>query len=487
MSQQLPIVPAVSVGDLIAETYRVEELLGAGGMGVVVAARHVRLDDEVAIKIMSPEVVKDPQATRRFDREARASAKIKSDHVVRVFDIGRLANGVPYMVMERLIGRDLAALLGEQPQLPIERAADFGVQICAALADAHRLGIVHRDIKPPNVFCQERPDGSVTIKVLDFGISKLGPLLSSFDERLTRTSTVIGSPSYMSPEQMRAAHQVDPLTDIWSLGVVLYEAVTGKLPFRGTSYPEICVQVVSEDPQPPSVHRPDVPEAFEAIIVKCLQKDPGKRYQTVSELADALAPFAPGHSRHSVERIARSAAASEASSPPPSTLPAPGSVSSNWVQSTWARTVHPLLHGRRARWIVGGVASALVLGLVLVLVVGLRETPPPAQARSVATATRQPEIVPRAVTAPQRQTEVHSALPALPAPNPSGSSIAESDPPSPSEPSRSEARPVPVRATARPLPAGTPVGSTVTREPAAARPKRTLPRRTKNQVWTQRD
>src|SRR5215471_6314796 len=229
-------------GDILDGKYRVERVLGSGGMGVVIAAHHMGLDQKVAIKLLLPEVLDDPEAGARFEREARAAAKIKNEHIARVMDVGTLENGSPYMVMEHLEGEDLAERLRREGRLAIEHAVQLVLQTCEVLAEAHGLGIVHRDLKPANLFCLVGPDGDVSIKVLDFGISKVtGPNTSH--TTITKTSTLMGSPTYMSPEQIHSARRVDARTDIWSISVILYELLTGRLPFEGDSVPEICLRV----------------------------------------------------------------------------------------------------------------------------------------------------------------------------------------------------------------------------------------------------
>src|SRR5580704_996551 len=210
----------VRVGEVLAGKYRVEGILGAGGMGVVVAAHHLQLDERVALKFLLPEALANAEAVARFDREARAAVKIKSEHVARVIDVGKLENGSPYMGMEYLDGSDLSAWLQKRGSPPIPQVVDFVLQACEAIAEAHSLGIVHRDLKPANLFCIRRPDGGLCIKVLDFGISKMSML---GDLHMTGTTAVFGSPAYMSPEQMHASKDVDGRTDVWSLGVILYE------------------------------------------------------------------------------------------------------------------------------------------------------------------------------------------------------------------------------------------------------------------------
>src|ERR1700733_7006308 len=198
-------------------------------MGIVVAARHVQLDEKVALKFLRPEALADADAVERFAREARAAVKIKSEHVARVIDVGTLPNGAPYMVMEHLDGEDMAAWIKERGALPVEQALDFVLQACVAVADAHALGIVHRDLKPANLFCIRRSDGQLSIKVLDFGISKLTERTTTAQRMaFTKTTASMGSPLYMSPEQMRSSKDVDAQTDIWALAVILFELMTGR-------------------------------------------------------------------------------------------------------------------------------------------------------------------------------------------------------------------------------------------------------------------
>jgi len=294
----------VREGEILAGRYRVEKVLGAGGMGVVVAARHVHLDTKVAIKFLLPAFTTSPEAVGRFAREARAASKITSEHVARVFDVGTLDNGAPYLVMEFLEGEDLAAWLRQRGPLPIEQAVDFVLQACIAVADAHGLGIVHRDLKPGNLFCVRRSDGQWVIKVLDFGISKVTDYgIAGLQGAVTNTSAVLGSPLYMSPEQMRSARDVNAQTDIWALGVILFEFLTGRVPYEGESFGEIVMTVASQPPPSVRSFRPNVPVGLEAVIFKCLEKDRTQRYANVAQLGIALVPFAPRRSKAAVERI----------------------------------------------------------------------------------------------------------------------------------------------------------------------------------------
>jgi len=292
----------VKAGDILAGKYRVDRVLGVGGMGVVVAAHHIQLDEHVAIKFLLPQALANAEAVARFDREARAAVKIKSEHVARVIDVGKLENGAPYMVMEYLEGRDLSAWLTERGPLPVEQAVEFVLQACEAIAEAHAMGIVHRDLKPANLYCIRRPDGALSIKVLDFGISK--STAGAGGMGMTKTHTVMGSPLYMSPEQMESSKNVDARADIWALGVILFELVTGRVPFEGEAITELVLKIVTAAPPILLGAMPGVPPGLDPIIHKCLEKKRENRYASVSELANDLLAYAPARSKLSVERIA---------------------------------------------------------------------------------------------------------------------------------------------------------------------------------------
>jgi serine/threonine-protein kinase len=259
-------------------------------MGVVVLAEHLELREKVAIKFLLDEALENPELAERFLREARAAVRIKSEHVVRVIDVGRLPSNAPYMVMEYLDGEDLSQTL-ERGRVPIQDAVDYVIQSCEAMSVAHRAGIVHRDLKPANLFLSRRPDGSPIVKVLDFGISKVHSTEAG-QMNLTHTQAMMGSPLYMSPEQMRSSKDVDRRTDIWSLGVILHELLAGDVPFSGQAFPEVLLKVMTEPPSPLRALRPEVPAELEKVVLRCLAKSPSERYSSVSALAVALTPFA---------------------------------------------------------------------------------------------------------------------------------------------------------------------------------------------------
>jgi serine/threonine-protein kinase len=284
---EAPFASPVAAGEIVAGKYRVERVLGVGGMGVVVSARHTTLDQVVAIKLLVPnQRVSHEEAIGRFLDEARAAARIESDYVCRVFDVGTLPNGIPFMVMEHLEGRDLDEELVQRGQLAFVEAVDYVLQAADALAAAHQLGIVHRDIKPGNLFLALRPDGSRRVKVLDFGISKA----HGSSRRTQDPGSSLGTPAYMSPEQVRA-ESVDARADIWGLGAILYELVTGQMAFVGDDVKTILDHVTMDDPCPMVSLRRDVPPEMEAIVMRCLERDRDARWPSAARFAHALSVF----------------------------------------------------------------------------------------------------------------------------------------------------------------------------------------------------
>ncbi len=296
-----PNTASVQPGELLAGKYRVDRVIGEGGMGVVVAATNEALRQKVAIKLLRPGALENGEALGRFHREAHTAARLRSQHVAKVLDIGALPDGRPYMVMEMLEGQDLGDVIERGPPLSVAQAVDFVLQACEAIAEAHGAGIVHRDLKPKNLFLTTSVDGRPLVKVLDFGISKVEA--GAADMQLTRTTEVIGSPSYMSPEQLRSARYVDARTDIWALGVILYELLTARLPFYAHTVTELVLVVATEQEKPIHTVRPDVPLALSEVITRCLAKKPEDRIQTVVELAAYLEPFAQVGSTTAAERV----------------------------------------------------------------------------------------------------------------------------------------------------------------------------------------
>jgi eukaryotic-like serine/threonine-protein kinase len=287
-----------NVGDVLAGKYRVDRILGIGGMGMVVSATHLDLDQSVAIKFMLPAAMESAEAKQRFMREARAAGRLTSEHVCRVSDVGQFESGQPYIVMEFLQGQDLGTLLKRKGPLPVLTAVDYILQAAEGMAEAHAHGIVHRDLKPDNLFLANRVDGSQVIKVLDFGISK-----AHVTGIATKTGDIMGSPAYMAPEQMQSTRDVDERADIWSLGVILYQLISGRMPFVADTLPALCLAVIHDAPPSLASIRQDLPSGLAEVVMKCLAKDKNGRYGSVLELAKALSPYADEDSVGAVTRI----------------------------------------------------------------------------------------------------------------------------------------------------------------------------------------
>jgi eukaryotic-like serine/threonine-protein kinase len=283
-----PPLPVAS-GEVIQGRYLVGNVIGEGGMGVVFEAMHLGLEAKVALKIIRSDLKNDDEFVQRFVNEGRAAALLKGEHIARVYDVGTLDSGEPYLVMERLEGMGLEAFLARVGPLEPPEAVGLVLEVCEGLAEAHALAIVHRDIKPANLFLSRRPDGSSLVKILDFGIAKR--LADKARRALTNPARSMGSPWYMSPEQMMDPSRVDARSDVWSLGVLLFELLTCDHPFDGEGVPEVCANVLSAPAPSISDFRRGIPHALERVIARCLEKDPARRFPSVGALAESLLEF----------------------------------------------------------------------------------------------------------------------------------------------------------------------------------------------------
>jgi serine/threonine-protein kinase len=291
-----------AVGQVLRGKYRIETVLGRGGMGTVALATHLGLGSRVAVKLLRAREDASATVAVRFAREARLAAQIMSEHVVRILDVDVTDAGEPFFVMELLTGTDLGAVVARDGAQPVSRAVDWTLQACEALGEAHARGIVHRDIKPANLFLHDKPDGSRIVKLLDFGISKL----HAPDELgVTDTATVVGSPLFMSPEQLLSTKSVDHRTDLWSLGVTLYQLLTGALPFPAESTTALAAHIAASEPIALEQARPDLPAELAAAVMRCVRKSPAERPADVIELAQALAPFVEPGALGSLARVRR--------------------------------------------------------------------------------------------------------------------------------------------------------------------------------------
>ncbi len=384
-------------GTIVDGRYRIDRVLGEGGMGIVLAATHVDAGHKVAIKILREELLGSAQAVERFLREAQAAVKLRGSNVATVLDVSRLPGGLPYIVMELLAGEDLQAVLAARGPLPPAVAVDHAIQACAGLAEAHANGIVHRDIKPANLFLTARPDGTPLVKVLDFGIAKLRSAIAQ--DGLTRTGMMMGSIYYMSPEQLRSARSVDARADVWSLAATLHHLLAGTPPFPGSSLADVSARIWNDAPAPlPANVPPGLGEALHAALVK----QPEQRTADVASLAAALAPFGSAGADAAAERVARILRASTPSmrrgvARPSSSPPEPAVVAD---ASTLGRAVSPLPgqpgKSPRARWFVLAVAGLIVAGVVVTLLVRSRGN----DAASGPETTAAPEVAPEPAPAP---------------------------------------------------------------------------------------
>lgn len=301
-----------NVGDVLADKYRVERILGIGGMGMVVLATHLELESQVAIKFMLPAALESTDAAARFLREARATSRLTNDHVCRVTDVGRFEGGQPYIVMEYMEGYDVGTLLKRKGAQPVAVAVDYILQACEGMAEAHGHGIVHRDLKPDNLFLATRADGDQIIKILDFGISK-----AAVTGIATKTGDIMGSPAYMAPEQMQSTKDVDQRADIWSLGVILYQLISGRMPFIADTLPALCLAVINEEPPSLESIRKDLPHGLAQVVMKCLSKNRDERYLNVHQFGQALLPYAKPEATAAVTRIRGMLQRKRPPTPPP--------------------------------------------------------------------------------------------------------------------------------------------------------------------------
>jgi eukaryotic-like serine/threonine-protein kinase len=381
-------------GSIFIGKYTIERVLGAGGMGTVFAATHIDLADRVAIKVLNSEMTGRADVVDRFLREARASVRLKGEHVARIFDVGRTPEGDPYMVMEYLDGADLLTMFRERGAMPYGEVVDYVLQTCEAMAEAHAQSIVHRDIKPANLFISSRPDGSPIVKVLDFGISKA----LDRDLHLTNSQAMLGTPAYMSPEQLRTSRDVDTRTDVWSLGVVMYELVSGQHPFDADNFGDLVIRVVTQPAPPLGVA---LPQGLAAAIQTCLERDVERRFRTVGELAAAIAPFASSRSAGASAAARSASILRRAGMSGPQAMPAVLAQSHEvTTEMTSNGAVHAALSvdmrarsGIRRAWIAAGFAMAVVAAIAVVALTQRHDTPSaiePSASTTDATAVAQP-------------------------------------------------------------------------------------------------
>ncbi len=394
-------------GDIFADRYVIEAQLGVGAAGVVVSATHADLKQRVAIKMLRDTA---PIGVERMVREARAALSLHSEHIVRVMDVGRDREGHAFIVMEQLEGADLGTVLQQRGTFGIVESVDFILQACAGIAEAHARGIVHRDLKPSNLFLTARADGAPLVKVLDFGISK-----TTEDEdaetSLTGPAEMVGSPRYMSPEQVRGARDVDHRADIWALGIILFRFLSGVAPFggKGKGISGALTSIVMDDPPSLAALVPAVPAELEAIILRCLAKSPENRPSSAAELAARLAPFGSGEGRAAVARLLRSIEgrlSSEVVTSPPPAMP--------------EQPVRP------RRLLLGGlIAASIAIPAAAFALLGHKASPAPeASGSSAASVQARPATEPVvAVNLPSAQAAAPVATEVAATPDPAPASL----------------------------------------------------------------
>jgi serine/threonine-protein kinase len=427
-------------GDVVAGKYRIEELIGEGGMGAVYGATHTLTGKRVALKWMLPELAADQGAVQRFVREAQAAGRIDHPNVVDIYDVGE-HDGSTFLVMEYLHGETLTAAF-KRGGLEAQQIIQLLIPAMRGVAAAHKTGVVHRDLKPDNVFLCRDADGSYREpKVLDFGISKVSASEGQLNPRLTRTGAVMGTPYYMSPEQIRGSAEVDRRTDVYAFGVILYEALTGRVPFEADAYSALILEIATGTPKRLRELRPDLPKALEDVVLKAMAREPEQRYADVEALARALEPFAQGVTFR-LERPDPSGA--QRTTITPFTSEGPVSV--------------PVRRGSIG--LVLGVAAALVGGGVLW---ALNSSPPEANGGD------------DHVVQPAGSSKTAAARPGLP-PDPARAAMAADAGTAP--PPAAEARPQPSAGGAPALPPGKQLGTDQRAAAARTQDERRGPRRT---------
>jgi len=423
------------VGSAVNEKYRIDRLIGRGGMGAVYQATHLTIGKRVALKFLDRQAARDADSATRFQREAEAASAVESAHIVQIFDSGKSEDGLPFLVMELLQGEDLRARLRREGRLELDEALHVAAQVLRALARAHEAGIVHRDLKPENVFLCRRDDDPMFVKVVDFGISKLARRATA--DTLTRRGTVLGTAFYMSPEQAQAFRDLDGRTDLYSLGAILYESLSGRPPHVGTAYEAVLIDICTKDAEDLRVHAPQVPEAVARVVARALERDRDRRFRSAEEFHDTLAEAAPEFVDTSSARRGRPLLSSKPSAAPaqPTVLePAEKAAPLGTAEGTAVRP-SPALDARtaRRRTIVTALVAALGAFALTAFLMARARSPSGAPAQPRASAASVPAAaieVPR-VTGPVVASASASTAQEIAKPAPSASGEVRRMPTSP--------------------------------------------------------
>ena len=359
----------IGEGDTLDHRYRLDRLIGRGGMGAVFEAEHVILEKRVAVKILHPNMAGNVEALERFYREARTASKLGHEGIVEISDVGQAQDGSPYLVMELLRGEGLGDLLDRAGKLDPRFALDVTAQILSVLVAVHEHGIVHRDLKPENIFLCPRTDGTYHVKILDFGICKI-----TSDEtgpRLTHTGVAMGTPCYMSPEQARGDMRLDHRTDLWSAGVMLYEMLTGRVPYDGPNYNVVIAKLLTEDYVPPRAIDPELPEELERVVLRALSRDPLGRYSSAAELLSDVVAIRDVVRTQLPRDTDPTRTAIDTEAPMPPIDSRPEAVGEDQGDTFAAGTTQTRVHEARGRSRRGIVVAAVVAVVLLGGVVGV--------------------------------------------------------------------------------------------------------------------
>lgn len=463
----------LETGQVIDGKYRITRLIGTGGMGGVYEGENVLIRRRVAIKVLHADSATNTDVIRRFEREAQAAGEIGSDHILEVLDLGSLENGDRYMVMEFLDGETLAARLERHKQLTPGQIAPIARQFLTGLISAHAAGIIHRDLKPENIFILRSKAGRADfVKLIDFGISKFSRPFKEGEHRMTRANAVLGTPCYMSPEQARGASETDVRSDIYSCGVILYESVSGRLPFEGESFNDLMFKIALSEPQPLLDVVPSLDPDFCALIARAIARDPADRFASAQEFAESLDAWMQKNAL--VEAIGMTptwdafppqrpvAAESAESATMSGPLAAPG-FKKTGTEESWARSEADATSKRRKGAIVAGSSAAGIAALCIGIALVVRADPTPTTDRTGPSGSSGSAIAPAAAAQPPPTASTATALSAIPSATPTLDPSASAMP----EPRRHDSSPKAVRGTRAPQPQSAPPPSV---DPAKPKP-----------------